>query len=80
MQCHRAPLWLLQATALGSMQGDLQACIHKLAAQQAATQDAQSARRAAEQQSKELEEAACKLEREVQQVGLQSPAEHMSRS
>ena len=75
MQCNRAPLWLLQATALGSMQGDLQACIQKLATQQAAAQDAQSARRAAEQQSRELEEAARKLECEVQQVGLQRTAE-----
>ena len=78
LQCNPVPLWLLQAAALGSMQGDLQACIQKLAAQQAATQDAQSARRAAEQQSKELEEATQKLEREVQQVGLQCAAEHMS--
>ena len=77
MQGNKASLWLLQATALSSMQGDLQACIQKLATQQAATQNAQSARRAAEQQSKELEGAARKLEFEVQQVGWQRSAEHV---
>ena len=71
-QCNRSPLWLLQATALGGMQGDFQTCIQKLANQQAAAQDAQSKRRAAEQESKELGEAARKLDGEVQQVGCSS--------